>query len=228
MRQPSVRQPSVRRRSARQRTAVRGTVAALALLLGVAATGTWKQAHGQTIAPEITPARIEVDGLLAPGSQTAISSIVVRNTGTVRLAATLRATTDVDGEEAWVRFAPDAFDLDAGGAMVAEVTLHVPRDAPLGPRRFRLRATVEEATDAPGVTIGVTAAVASLLVFEVGWPEMDGAAARVASGTALGGRAAWWAPLVVALAILSGTAAWWGANYLSRFEFIVRRRPPPE
>jgi len=153
---------------------------------------------------------------------------VVQNSGTVRLASTLRATTDVDGEDDWIRFTPEAFELDPGGAVVAEVAVAIPRDAPLGPRRFRLRATVEEVTDAPGVTIGVSAAVASLLVFEIGWPDVDSATAGLATAIDAGGPAGWRFALVIAVAIGSGVAAWWAADYLGQFEFIVRRRPPPE
>jgi hypothetical protein len=201
--------------------AVVGLSAALYLATDPGRTG------AQTVAPEITPARIEVEGVLAPGTRAVVTSIVVRNSGTVRLSSTLRAITDVDGEDGWIRFSPDAFELDPGEAIVADVAIDVPRDVALGPRRFRLRATVNEVADAPGVTLGVTAAVASLLVFEVGWPDVDAASAGMVTGMDMSGPPAWRFALVFAVAIVSGIVAWWLADYLGRFEFIVRRRPPP-
>ncbi len=213
---------------------LRPSVAALtfgvaALWLVLAAT-----THAQSVAPAITPARITVDTPVAPGSTVELPSLVVRNHGTEPLLTTMgvvidtasTASTDstdrIEDTRDWIRFDPATFELEAGDARVVEVTLEVPDGVLLGPRLLRLRAAVRQDTETTGVAIGLTAAVASLLVFDVGWPS-DGVIE--ASSTASGASSLRFL-LAVPVAILAGAASWTLMTFLGRYEISVRRKPP--
>lgn len=184
-------------------------------------------AHSQAVAPAITPARISIDNPIAPGSTVDLPSIVVRNHGTEPLTTTMGVVIDgEDGEDTrdWIRFDPANFDLDVGEARVVDLTLEVPDDVLLGPRVVRLRASARQDTQTTGVAVGITAAVASLLVFDVGWPPegVIEASSRAAEGSSLQFL------IAVPLAILAGAASWSLMTFLGRYEFVVRRKPPPD
>ena len=186
-------------------------------------------ASAQAVAPAITPARITVDTPVAPGAEVDLPSLVVRNHGTDALVTTMGVAPEGDEDtRGWIHFDPATFELGASEARVVEVTLKVPADVPLGPRIVRLRASVRQDTETTGVAIGLTAAVAALLVFDVGWPpEGSEATANSEGPRGVGGipLRLW---LVVPVAIAAGAASWTLMTFLGRYELSVRRKPPSD
>lgn len=179
-------------------------------------------ASSQTVAPSITPARVTVDSLVPPGREVELPALVVRNSGVEPLVTRMDTVPDSTSAAHRVEYTPEEFRLDPGADQVVHARLIVPTDSPLGPALVRLRASVAQEVEGSGLGIGLTAAVASTLEFEVGWPP-DEAISASESSPALG--IPWW---LIPLAVASGAVSWTAANLLQRYEIVVRRKPPPE
>ena len=114
----------------------------------------------QVLAPEITPARLNIEKFVPPGASFELpAALVVRNTGSENLSVRMDASTDEPSEAGWLEFDPSTFELEAGRTRVIGIHAEVPPGIPLGPRLFRLRASVRQDLDSSGVGLGFTAAV---------------------------------------------------------------------
>lgn len=179
----------------------------------------------EVVAPSITPARMDVDTLVPPGATVDLSQLVLRNQGTEAVRATMGVVADDPEVAGWLEFEPAEFEMDPDSVQLIGVRLKVPTDADLGPRLARVRASVEQAVETAGVGVGVTAAVASIVEFEVGWPP-EGTAAFMGASSDSGGLNRML--ILVPAAIGAGAVAWTLMTMVGRYEFAVRRKPPPD
>lgn len=198
-------------------------------LVGIALAWCASLAHvtAESVAPEITPARLEVDVPVPPGSEVDLPPLVVRNRGMATLHARMGTSTDRPEEAGWLRFEPEIFILAPDERRVVRVRARIPSEADLGPRLFRLRASVDTAPEPGGVAIGITAAVASMLILDVGWPDASVDTASPGGTTEAGNvgllSARLW--LLILAAFASGAVSWTLATYAGQFEIVIRRRP---
>jgi hypothetical protein len=134
-----------------------------------------EHASAQLVSPSISPARIEVNSLIAPGVRTDLPPLAVHNNGSepmrVRMSV-LAVDSDDTGREAtaWIRLNPEEFVVPPGGAQTVAVALDVPRDAPRTSHAVMIRAGLVRGPSEGGATISLGVGVASALRFEVGVP----------------------------------------------------------
>ena len=126
------------------------------VIVALALTAGGTSVIAQVLAPEITPARLNIEKLVAPGTKFELpAALVVRNTGSEKLSVHMDASTDEPSEAGWLELDPSTFDLEAGETRVIGLHAEVPPGVPLGPRLFRLRASVRQNLDSSGVGLGL-------------------------------------------------------------------------
>jgi len=176
-------------------------------------------ARAQEGSPAITPSRMVVHSILAPGGEYDIPSVVVRNGGST--AMPVRMSTQADDAEvaSWVSYTPEVFDVPAGGTQVVRVTLRVPRDAELRDHRVRARAGAVRGSEDGQLGVGVSVGVASIIDFEVGAPEGGAALLATRSGLGLGVR---YLPLALVVGIAAGILGFFAARFVSERRIALR------
>jgi hypothetical protein len=180
---------------------------------------TSRAVDAQTLSPIITPARIQVDEIVAIGATHALPPLLVRNPGSssmrVQMSTELAGTEGVRDSRSWISFSPEQFSIQPGAAQVVRVMIHVPRAADPQSHTFLLRAGPALALQSEGVAVGVGAFVATTLTFSVGPGDLNRS-----------NRILPHAIMAAGLAIATGMGSYYSMGWLSSFEVSIRRRPP--
>lgn len=203
-----------------------------AAVLGASFVGVLvRPAMAQSVGPRISPARVNVESLIPPGSAADLPALVVRNEGDAPLDVVMGASADDPALVGWVSFDPSIFPLAPGEARVVNVRIAVPKDAIEGAQRLRLRATTTTPVSSSGVGLGFAVAVATVVDFTVGWPASGLASEPAVGGLDAGGPSNRDFAVAVGVALVAGVAGYLITGWARELEFrspVTRRRRRPD